>query len=174
MGMFDGSCRYCSKSLSDYSSIKYSRMPPSFSGQSKPWNYCSKDCYDKGKSDFDKQFGSSSASGGNSFAAGLWDVFATWVLTKVIPFVAPYIGWIGAIALPFLFYYDFDLSMVPLWAMIFSFILGMGIAVAIKLVPFPKKIQRFRKFFLWLPIIIVIAMIVILIAIIVIKKFVLK
>lgn len=169
MGSLGGTCAYCGKSI-PMGEVKYTRRRPDsrgFDGDStNDWKYCSEACYVKGKADYDKakkSSGSSGSSSGSSSVQGdLWNFVVTWILTKVLPFVAPYLGWSAVIALPFAAKYSF--SNFPIWALIFSLVLGTGIGITIKLVPLPRKIQKFRKFFLWLPVIVIAVIAAIIIA----------
>ena len=167
MGWSGGTCAYCGQSI-PMGEVKYTRPRPDAripdGDSTNAWKYCSKACYDNGKVDYDraKKNSGGSSSGSSSVQGDLWNFVMTWILTKVLPFVAPYLGWSAVVALPFTTKYSF--SNFPIWALIFSLVLGTGIGITIKFVPLPRKIQKFRKFFLWLPVIVIAVIAAIIIA----------
>ena len=147
-------CAYCGDVVE---SDEYWRAPANgrggFYNQSELLHYCSKRCYDKGKVSYDKSLDEHNGMGKmNRAAAQGTGELIVWILTKVLPFVAPYLGWSCVILLPFWIHYD-DITVIPVWSLIFSGILGTGIGVALKFAPLPNKVKKFRKLFFWLPVI---------------------
>lgn len=166
MGMFDGECKYCGEDLSGRSSIEYSRPNPNPRVQGR-WNYCDVLCYGKGKEAYDKEVKRYKAGPDGvelGFFGSIAQALSIWLATKVLPFILPFVGWFGVVLLPFFLGYGNDLGSIPMGIYIFALIVGIGIALAIKLVRLPEKFSKFEKFrkpLLWLPIIVTVLIIVI-------------
>lgn len=164
--MFDGECRFCGKDLSGRSTINYSRTNPNPRVQQR-WNYCNVLCYEKGKKAYDeevKQYKAGPDGAELGFFGTIAQTVLIWLATKVLPFILPFVGWFGVVLLPFFLGYGNDLAIIPAGIYIFALILGIGIALAIKLVRLPEKYSRFekiRKPLLWLPIIVTVLILVI-------------
>lgn len=151
------SCQVCGATVEDN---KYTRPNPNRGFSQFPYYYCCKECYDKGKKKYKAEESNKASPSG---AMGdIYEGVATWFLQKILPRIAPYLGWFGVVILPFIIKYR-DSSM-PIAAWIISAILGVGIGLAIKLIPLPQKLKKFeflRKILLWLPFIVVAVILVI-------------
>lgn len=79
----------------------------------------------------------------------------TVALAKFAFVVAPYVGWAGVVFLPFFFASGKSFASVAVWQYIVAAVLGVGIAIGTRFIPFPDKFKWLRKLLLWLPIIVV-------------------
>ena len=94
-----------------------------------------------------KQHGSN-ASVGNSADMGMA------ILKALVP-ALPYIGWAGVVFLPFFFASGKDFTSVAIWQYVVSAVVGIGIAIGTRFIPFPPKLKWLSKVLLWLPIVVV-------------------
>ena len=75
-------------------------------------------------------------------------------LMALVP-ALPYIGWAGVVFLPFYFASGKDFASVAIWQYIVAAVVGIGIAIGTRFIPFPPKLKWLGKVLLWLPIAVV-------------------
>lgn len=73
--------------------------------------------------------------------------------------VLPFIGWAGVVFLPFFFASGKDFAAVAIWQYVVAAVVGIGIAIGTKFIPFPPKLKWLSKVILWLPIAVVVLVI---------------